>query len=230
MPLSPCILTCAATLGVVRPLEEVLCTASPANRSWTQRAALKPNLSAHLTTYLTPCGPSVSWNTREFLSRTFPCVKTTKVHVSLRLTVEPLPVRSPATSSSGIFGVKDVIDRERINLEHCSTESMLADFFTKPLQGNLFQRLRDIVMGHEHTDTLMALAPSQERVEKPTILEGLEGYGPNGHICNKVANRQNNVQWPSYADVVTSQNSLKNSAASTKPDEDTKEHVLPIKR
>jgi hypothetical protein len=46
---------------------------------------------------------------------------------------------------------------------------MLADFFTKPLQGSLFRRLRDVVMGQKHIHSL-SVAPSgtttQERVEK----------------------------------------------------------------
>lgn len=32
-------------------------------------------------------------------------------------------------------------------MKHCPTERMIADFFTKPLQGKLFRFLRDIVMG-----------------------------------------------------------------------------------
>ena len=44
--------------------------------------------------------------------------------------------------------MKDVIDREKIDVEHCKTESMLADFLTKPLQGGQFRRIRDIIMGH----------------------------------------------------------------------------------
>ena len=44
---------------------------------------------------------------------------------------------------------------------------MIADFFTKPLQGNLFRLFRSVILGHEHTDSLHnhATAPSEERVE-----------------------------------------------------------------
>jgi hypothetical protein len=43
---------------------------------------------------------------------------------------------------------------------------MLADFFTKPLQGSLFRRLREAVMGWMHINTLKDIvsAKSQERV------------------------------------------------------------------
>ena len=32
-------------------------------------------------------------------------------------------------------------------MAHCPTESMIADYFTKPLQGKLFTTLRDIIIG-----------------------------------------------------------------------------------
>ena len=48
---------------------------------------------------------------------------------------------------------------------------MLADFFTKPLQGNLFRRLRAIIMGHQHIRELKSIATSKikERVGKDII-------------------------------------------------------------
>jgi len=44
---------------------------------------------------------------------------------------------------------------------------MLADFFTKPLQGNLFRKFRDVILGYKHVDTLKMTIPSsnEERVE-----------------------------------------------------------------
>ena len=38
------------------------------------------------------------------------------------------------------FFIKDVLKRENIELKHCPTERMIADFFTKPLQGGLFKQ------------------------------------------------------------------------------------------
>ena len=43
------------------------------------------------------------------------------------------------------FFIKDVIKRECITIEHCPTIDMIADFFTKPLQGSGFVRLRDFL-------------------------------------------------------------------------------------
>jgi hypothetical protein len=44
------------------------------------------------------------------------------------------------------FSVKDYVDSGAIRIEHCPTKEMLADYFTKPLQGVLFYKLRDSIM------------------------------------------------------------------------------------
>ena len=46
------------------------------------------------------------------------------------------------------FFVHDVLNQEDIELKHCKTDEMVADFYTKPLQGKQFLKLRDIIMGH----------------------------------------------------------------------------------
>ena len=44
---------------------------------------------------------------------------------------------------------------------------MIADFYSKPLQGALFRMFRDIILGHVHTSSLHSITklPSEERVE-----------------------------------------------------------------
>jgi uncharacterized protein YbaR (Trm112 family) len=44
------------------------------------------------------------------------------------------------------FYVKDTIDSGQLRVEHSPPEEKLADFFTKPLQGALFRKLRDKIM------------------------------------------------------------------------------------
>jgi hypothetical protein len=44
------------------------------------------------------------------------------------------------------FYVKDKVDAGTLHIEHCPTEDMLADYFTKPLQGSLFRRMRDRIL------------------------------------------------------------------------------------
>jgi hypothetical protein len=64
------------------------------------------------------------------------------------------------------FFMKDRIKIDDIKIVYCPTEQMLADFFTKPLQGSLFNRFRTVLMGHAHIDTLspLSLLPTEERV------------------------------------------------------------------
>jgi hypothetical protein len=44
------------------------------------------------------------------------------------------------------FFVTDRIKSKEVSVEYCPTGEMIADFFTKPLQGSQFRKLRDIIM------------------------------------------------------------------------------------
>ena len=61
------------------------------------------------------------------------------------------------------FYVKDLIDKNIVKIQYCPTEKMLADFFTKPLQGNLFRYFRSFILGHRPLSELKLLT-SKERV------------------------------------------------------------------
>ena len=50
--------------------------------------------------------------------------------------------------------VKDRIDKGELRIEHCPSTDMLADFFTKPLQGQLFKKFRDVIMGYKPISVL----------------------------------------------------------------------------
>ena len=52
------------------------------------------------------------------------------------------------------FWMKDCLKIENITLQYCPTGHMIADFFTKPLQGSLFHKFRDIIVGHKHISDL----------------------------------------------------------------------------
>ena len=66
------------------------------------------------------------------------------------------------------FFVKDRVQSENINIVHCPTEEMLADFFTKPLQGALFHKFKQVLMGQAHISTLQRTTTAlvEERVGK----------------------------------------------------------------
>ena len=65
------------------------------------------------------------------------------------------------------FFIKDVLHRKNINLQYCPTDDMVADFYTKPLQGSLFKKMRDFTMGH--SDSL-----NVERVDNSAFSENCE--------------------------------------------------------
>jgi hypothetical protein len=44
------------------------------------------------------------------------------------------------------FFVADRIKKKQLRVEYCPTEEMIADFFTKPLQGSLFRKFRTFLL------------------------------------------------------------------------------------
>jgi hypothetical protein len=105
------------------------------------------------------------------------------------------------------FFMKDRIETEGIDVVYCPTEDMLADFFTKPLQGSLFEKFRKVIMGESHISSLRrpSLAPVKERVEDPFLDSEDEikvqdvMSGANGQTPKDVANAPTKA---TYASVV----------------------------
>jgi len=52
------------------------------------------------------------------------------------------------------FYVQDLMTRGVVKIEHCSMDCMVADFFTKPLQGKRFQILRDLILNKQDSSVL----------------------------------------------------------------------------
>jgi hypothetical protein len=50
------------------------------------------------------------------------------------------------------FFITDRIQKKHIRVQYCPTEEMIADFFTKPLQGALFYKFRDAILGIDAKD------------------------------------------------------------------------------
>jgi len=57
------------------------------------------------------------------------------------------------------FWIKDQTKELEINVRHCPPLSMLADFFTKPLNGNLFRKFRDVILGYKPVSSLREAMP-----------------------------------------------------------------------
>lgn len=51
------------------------------------------------------------------------------------------------------FFIKDRIAAGELNVEHCGTDDMIADYFTKPLQGEKFRCFRDLILGIKDIDS-----------------------------------------------------------------------------
>ena len=67
------------------------------------------------------------------------------------------------------FYVKDRVTGNNIKIQYCPTEKMIADFLTKPLQGEIFRKFCAVLMGHVHLDKAML----QLRSVRITRLTGL---------------------------------------------------------
>ena len=107
------------------------------------------------------------------------------------------------------FWMKDRIRTEHITIRHCPTLQMIGDFFTKPLQGSLFRKFRDVILGYKHMDTLTVdpIAPIEERVGN---INGHSAHGTvnsaNAHSNNTTVQKQEQGKEQSdsvtWADVV----------------------------
>ena len=63
------------------------------------------------------------------------------------------------------FFVKDRVDEGEVDILYCPTHKMLADFFTKPLQGKQFKSFQDVIMGYKHIHSLNKIS------NEPTLKE-----------------------------------------------------------
>ena len=57
------------------------------------------------------------------------------------------------------FWIKDQTKALEIDVRHCPILSILADFFTKPLNGSLFRKFRDVILGYKPVSSLREILP-----------------------------------------------------------------------
>jgi Reverse transcriptase (RNA-dependent DNA polymerase) len=73
------------------------------------------------------------------------------------------------------FFVKDRVASGEVSIEHCPTKEMVADYFTKPLQGALFYKLRDYIMNiapnSEYHSGHRSVLAEAEKAEKPNSVD-----------------------------------------------------------
>ena len=70
------------------------------------------------------------------------------------------------------FWIRDRIKTDDISIRYCPTQNMIADFFTKPLQGALFRSFRDVILGYKHISVL----DDMERDSVPEERVRFNGY------------------------------------------------------
>lgn len=79
------------------------------------------------------------------------------------------------------FFIKDQVDSKRVKIEHCPTADMLADYFTKPLQGAPFRKLRDHIMNLDPSSVYHSNNSGHRSVLKS------ESRAPNSHDVGDAA-------------------------------------------
>ena len=81
---------------------------------------------------------------------------------------------------------------------------MLADFFTKPLQGASFTKFRDVILGYKHVDSLdlVSLTKPEERVGSNRADScGTDGPDADGFtlVTGKKTRKTGTVSWSDVA-------------------------------
>ena len=109
------------------------------------------------------------------------------------------------------YFITDHIDRDRVRVSYCPTGDMLADYFSKPLQGSLFRKFRDLILNVGPMDGLTDRPGKQECVgannEDSNTTTSKQSVAsivgiPQGPTVNLIAGHDQKAQ-RSYADVVS---------------------------
>ena len=87
------------------------------------------------------------------------------------------------------FYVTDQVQNKTLMVKYCPMEEMIADYFTKPLQGSLFIRLHNYIMGAEYDDGDQQTPRSMWNDEEDEHSE------ENEHLEAKQAEKKNDRDW-----------------------------------
>lgn len=104
--------------------------------------------------------------------------------------------------SNRYFWIKDRLGSEKVMVQYCSTERVLTDFLTIPLQGDLFRKFRSIVLGYKHMSSLIVdeeKLSSQECVGNDVLWKNMTRPDDSTPVINR--KKKNNI----WADVVKSE-------------------------
>jgi hypothetical protein len=98
------------------------------------------------------------------------------------------------------FFITERIARKEVAIQYCPTKQMVADYFTKPLQGVLFYKFRDQIMGVVPMDTITGDHRSvlDDESDDPSSPKKTIARPQRAHTSNKATTHQ------SWSDVVKS--------------------------
>ena len=127
------------------------------------------------------------------------------------------------------FYMGDHIQNKTLSLQHCPTNEMLADYFAKPLQGSLFIRLRNHIMGTEfedgdpktHRSVLEYQDDSENQGASKRDQEASERDQNDENVCGVGTARDQSDENVCGAGTARDQNDENVCGASTHQDEDT---------
>jgi len=135
--------------------------------------------------------------TRHYLDVQGIHVPTTTIHQDNKSTI--LLAENGSTSSGKrtrhldvrYYFVTDKIKNGEVKIEYCPTKDMLGDFFTKPLQGGAFVRMRDKILNLPSTisDTVHRSVLQTDKIMKP------KEAGNKIATCGSGTNNVANVKW-----------------------------------
>jgi hypothetical protein len=66
---------------------------------------------------------------------------------------------------------KDLIDRGVVKISRCISNEMIAVFFTKPIEGNHFKRLRDVILNHESGSAVGHRSVLENNITQDALLQ-----------------------------------------------------------
>ena len=159
------------------------------------------------------CMPAICW-TRYFLQAQGYAVNENIVYQDNKSAIL-LETNGKASSSKRTkhinvryFFVTDRIAKQELKVEWCPTGDMIADFMTKPLQGGLFKKFRDLIMGIKpvDSDSMIRSQPSSTKiknrrgtslasVDMPTPQECLGGCTPKDIVTGGTSNKRLANEW-----------------------------------
>ena len=91
------------------------------------------------------------------------------------------------------FFTKDRVDKGEMSIEYCPTHEMLADFYTKPLQGSLFRKMRDVIMGYSHISSLKSKDNQSTSSSMKERIENIDRKIIEDNV-NIVSNKENDYK------------------------------------